>query len=293
MRWTGSDHAASRRLPCTGPSVSRTTDSSRPRHCRSVPAQVCTFRGGPSYAGWPASAPRAPVGDRAAPAPRVGRRADQRPELHHGHRPGGSRRLVLGQRALRQGAFGLRDRGGRELRPGQRAGQDAAHVGVEHDVATAVGEDRDRGSGVVADAGQGDQVVVGRRHLAAVPLHDRGRRGVEPERPARVAEPAPGPDRLARRHRREVGGCRPLLEPGRVHRQHPGDRRLLQHELRHHHRPGAGVGRPPRQVAGVLGVPVEDRLVQGRRGRGTHRPRCYGARCGTTISGRSLSSVAT
>ncbi len=35
----------------TAPSASRTTAISRPRHCRSVPAQVCALRGGPSYAG--------------------------------------------------------------------------------------------------------------------------------------------------------------------------------------------------------------------------------------------------
>ena len=122
------------------------------------------------------------------------------PSSIDGHRPGGG-----GRPRPRAAATSARARsawvtdGGRELRAGQRAREHPAHVGVEHDVAPAVGEGRDRGSGVVADAGEREQVVVGRRHLAAVPLDDRRGRGVQPQRPARVAEAAPGPDRLARR----------------------------------------------------------------------------------------------
>ena len=49
----------------TLPSASRSTAISRPRTCRSVPAQAWPRRGGPSYAGRPASVPGAPVADRA------------------------------------------------------------------------------------------------------------------------------------------------------------------------------------------------------------------------------------
>ena len=46
-----SAHTASRRESCTGPSLSRSTAMSRPRHWRSVPAQAWVRRAGPSYAG--------------------------------------------------------------------------------------------------------------------------------------------------------------------------------------------------------------------------------------------------
>ena len=45
-------------------------------------------------------------------------------------------------------------------------------------------------------------------------------------------------------------------------RQHPGDRRLLEHELRDHHRPRARVRTSPGQVARVLVVPLEDGGVE-------------------------------
>ena len=85
------------RLRCTGPSLSRSTASSRPRHCRSVPAQVCTARGGPSYAGWPAArqAQRSATGQ--SPQRGFAGGADQRAELHDRDRPGGGGRLVVGQ----------------------------------------------------------------------------------------------------------------------------------------------------------------------------------------------------
>ncbi len=71
-------------------------------------------------------------------------------------------------------------------------------------MAAAEGEGGDRAGGVVADARQRDQVVVRRRHLAAVPLHDRGRGGVQPQRASRVAEPSPGAHGLAAGRRRPV-----------------------------------------------------------------------------------------
>ena len=68
------------------------------------------------------------------------------------------------------------------------------------------GEGRDRGGGVVADPGQRQQVRV-RRSGTSPPclLDDRDGRRVQPQRPARVAEPAPGPHRLAGAGRDEVG----------------------------------------------------------------------------------------
>ena len=127
----------------------------------------------------------------------------------------------------------------------------------------AEGEGRDRAGRVVTDARQRDQVVVPGRHLTIVPVHDRRRRRVQPQRPARVAEPAPGPDCLTARRRGK--GCRrrpgghPALEDG----EHPCHRSLLEHELGDHHRPRGGAGAAPGKVARVVGVPVEDRGAAG------------------------------
>ena len=93
-RWTGSAQVASSRCCGTAPSASRTTASSRPRHCRSVPAHVCTLRAGPSYAGWPAArqAHRSAIGQRGQDGFVGG--AHQGAELHHRDRPGRRGRLV-------------------------------------------------------------------------------------------------------------------------------------------------------------------------------------------------------
>ena len=82
-----------------------------------------------------------------------------------------------------------------------------------------------------------------RRHLTAVPLDDRDRRGVQPQGASRVAEPAPGPHRLAGRlAAARSAGRRPASQPLRVDGQHPGHRRLLEHQLADQHRPGGGRG---------------------------------------------------
>src|SRR5690606_16544215 len=108
----------------------------------------------------------------AAGAGRVGRGADQGAELHHGDRPGGGRGLVEGEYAGGELALGLVHRLRGELDSTERAREDATYVRVEDDMAPAIGEGRDRGRGVVADAGEGDQLVVGGRHLAVVLLDD-------------------------------------------------------------------------------------------------------------------------
>ena len=81
-------------------------------------------------------------------------------------------------------------------------------------MAATEGERRDRAGGVVADPGQRDQVVVRRRHLAVVPLHDRRGGGVQAQRAAGVAEPAPRADRLAagRRRRGRRASARSLIQ---------------------------------------------------------------------------------
>ena len=207
-------------------------------------------------------APRAPVGDRAGRAPRLGGGADQRAELHHRDRPGGRGLGVVGQDALGQVALGPGHRRGRELDAGERPREHPAHVGVQHDVPPPVGERRDRGRGVVADARQREQVVVARRHLAAVLLDDRDGRGVQPQRPARVAEPSPGAHRLARRASARSAG----VGHRSSHSSCTGSTRAtgvccsMNSETITDH--GLASDRAPGQVARVLGVPVQDRGVQ-------------------------------
>ncbi len=192
------------------PRVSRSTASSRPRHLP-VGAGVRLHRARrPVVRRASGGDPRAPVGDRARGRTAGLRgRADQRAELHHRDGPAGgavgsSGSSRVGQLALRPG-----HRGRRELDAGHGARQHPAHVGVEHGVPLPVGERRDGRRGVVADAGQRPQRVVRRRHLAVVPFHDRLSGGVQAQRPSRVAEPAPGPDRLAGRLGGEGGRGRP------------------------------------------------------------------------------------
>ena len=218
------------------------TASSRPRHCRSVPAQVCAVRGGPSYAGWPARAPGAQVGDRAVVAARVG--APCRPGRRApSPRPTRSRRSASssGSSLGRHVALGPGDR----RRPGTPR-RCTARASTRRTLVSSTtwrrpkAKRRDRGGGVVADAraapaGRRTTPAPRRRGCSTIAVG----RGVQPQRAARVAEPAPRPDRLAGGLGGQVGRGRPALEPGLVDREHPRDRGLLEHELRDHHRPRA------------------------------------------------------
>ena len=89
---------------------------------------------------------------------------------------------------------------------------------------------------------------------------DRDGSRVQSQRAARVAEPPPLAHRLAGCGVGQRSGRRPAAQPRLVHRQDPGDRRLLQHELADHDRPRGGAGTAPRQVAGV-----RSRTSAGRR----------------------------
>ena len=90
---------------------------------------------------------------------------------------------------------------------------------------------------------------------------------MQPQRAARVAEPAPGPHRLAGGRGRQRLRRRPAIQPGGPRPADPLDRRLLQHELADHHRPRRGARTAPGQIAGVVGVPVRTRptTARGRR----------------------------
>ena len=143
-----------------------------------------------------------------------------------------------------------------------------ADVGVHDRGVQAEGEAGDRRGGVGADAGQVEQLGVAVRHLAAVALAPSRwprRAGAGPGAGSR-AGPRPAPRRRERpRPGRPASGQRAIhsCQTG----SHPGDRRLLEHDLATRRRPRASYRRRARagRAAGA-GVPVGEALVQ-QRGR--------------------------
>ena len=252
---------ARRRRPVT--SLDRSTASSAPRHCRSVPSYVWPRRGGRPRPDARRGARRTGPGPGTARTRRAGG-ADQRAQLHRGHRPASGPAGSSGSYAVGQASSAGSQRRRRAV-PERHPGQHPADVGVQHDCRCPYAKSRwpprcrSRRRAGCAALGE-----VG-RHLAAEPLGDGHRRPVQPQRPARVAQPAPGPDRLAGRRGGQGRRGRPALQPGAPRPADPRHRRLLQHELADHDRPRRGAGPAPGQVAGVLGVPVEDPA--------DHRPR--------------------
>ena len=78
------------------------------------------------------------------------------------------------------------------------------HVGIQHDLPPSVREARHGRRGVAAHARQAEQGRAVGRDLAAEALGDHDRGLVQPQGPAGVAEPAPGPDRFTGRIRRQA-----------------------------------------------------------------------------------------
>jgi len=139
------------------------------------------------------------------------------------------------------------------------AGDDPASVGIDHRVALVVGEDRHRAGGVVADAGQTEQIV----HLAwddpaeAVANLDCG--PMQPQRAARIPKICPLGECFGGRLGGQRGRGGPTVQPGLQMRNYPADWGLLQHELTHQNTPRAEPGTAPRQVARMGGVPRDER----------------------------------
>ena len=186
-RWRSSGQARDiARAPAPDRRRPGRTAISRPRHCRSVPAQA-----------WPA--PRRPVVRRVAggaPGARVarpdsrrtrgdGRGADQRAELHHRDRPGGRRRLVRGSSCGAAAFSATVTAGGGNSAPADQPCQHPAHVGVEHRLPPTEREGEHGRRGVVADA----------RAARAGPR----RRPAPRRRAARVITVAAACSRIARR----------------------------------------------------------------------------------------------
>ena len=205
--------------------------------------------------------PRAHRRHRTAATRRVAHRAHQRAELHRRDAPRRGDARVVRKERDRQLSLRPGERERRERATGRHPAQDATDVGVEDGDALAEGEGPHRRGGVLADAGQGPQVGVGRGHRAVVPLVDQAGGRVQPEGSSGIAEAAPHPHRLAGAVRRQRGRRRPPGQPPDVRRQHPADRRLLQHDLADQHAPGRGVGPAPGQIPRMGVVPAQQRLV--------------------------------
>ena len=207
----------------TGPAAARSTSSSRPRTWRSVPVKRCGRARGPGVRGGAGAQPGAlPASGHSGQRGRAGR-ADQRAQLHQrdaearGARP--ARRAAASATAARSRAVAG---GPGSPCPSDAAGHDPAHVRVDHRHPLPERERRDGPRGVRADAGQ--RRAAPRRRAGTSPPKSsrmRHRAGVQAQRPARVAELAPHPHRLARRGGGQRGRRRPALEPRGVHGPHP------------------------------------------------------------------------
>ena len=149
-----------------------------------------------------------------------------------------------GSRAAAMPALGRRDRTGRGAR--HRRSFARSHAGCSCRARRAVGRTRTRRSLPRCSH-------LPRAAHVAHPGWTAPRRRVvrrspwlrEAQRPTWIAELPPGPNRLARAVGRQRAGRRPPFDPGVEHREDPGDRRLLQHELRDDDPPRPRVG-PPR-----------------------------------------------
>ena len=241
--------------------------------------------------------------DRALVTQWVLGRAHQRAELHHGlvpydrwagaalrhladcgfggvHRLAGIRgfdgitnvRLII----LRKDPAGERPLGRTGRSPArfdseEYARQHPADVGVHHRDAHAEGEAQHRRGGVVADARQRGQLVVGLRKPAVVLLEHHAGALLQPQRPARVAEPPPRGDDLRRGGPRERGDVRPHAHPVSPVRHHPTHLGLLAHHLAHQHAPRRRAPESPRQVAGVGLPPCGQQRPHARHSALAHR----------------------
>ena len=239
-----------------------------------MPANRCGRGTGPSYGGQPASRQAQRVD--APGSPRSAACGPRRPA-----RPAPS--TATPNRAARAGSAGssaataARSRAV-DGRPGvalaeHRAGDHPAHVRVDHRVRAGRRRSEATARAVYAPTpGSASSSSTLGRHHAAVPVHDRLRGLVQPQRPARVAELAPHPDRLAGRRRRAGRPARASAPATPVRGQHPGHRRLLQHDLADQHRPGETPGRRHGRSRAAAGVPVQDRVGEpahpGRVGHG-------------------------
>ena len=181
--------------------------------------------------------PPAPVCQRARSAGGCPRRADERTEFHHrcreSRRPGG----FLRQQQRHLGSVGGGGRLPGLVQAADDPGQHPPDIGVDDRCPGAEREGRDRPRGVLADAGQRQQLLDRIGHDAVMLDRDGGGRRMQPQRPPRVTQALPGPDGGGGGVPGQVGRCRPPGEPALIGRQHPHHRRLLEHHLADQDRP--------------------------------------------------------
>ena len=207
-------------------------------------------RAWPSPAGGPGQPPPAAVGQRARrrPVPRAD--ADQRAQFHHRRREPG-----------RPGRFGAAAAMSISARSAAVAGSRGSSTprttrdSTRRTLVSTTGVRAPNAKAATARAvyspmpGSASSSSTESGTTPPCSIGDRGGGGVQPQRPARVAEPSPGPDRGGG----GVGGqIRRASASGAasrsIHRQHPDHRRLLQHHLADQHRP-----RRRRRVAATAG----------------------------------------
>ena len=144
---------------------------------------------------------------------------------------------------------------------GQRPGHEAAGVGVDEADVVLEGEHEHRSGGVGPDARQGEEGVEVFRKGPAVVGHHGCCTPMEVDGPAVVPEAFPRPHHVSDGRCRAAGRRREPFEergPTGLHPRHLG---LLEHQLRHQHRPGI-TGRPPRQIVpAVVGPPVQEGVL--------------------------------
>ena len=199
--------------------------------------------------------------ERAYVASGGARRADEGPELHRRGVDDRGIRIVVGQDRRHRSEVALARRAGLRA-SADRPREDAARVGVDDGMPVAVGEHGDGTGGVVADPGQGQQIVDIARNDAVVTAVDLDRRAVEPQRASRVAEVRPLRDRCGGRVGGQCGGRRPSGEPRLEVGDDARDGRLLQHELAHERAPRPETGAAPRQIARGPAIPRDERRCE-------------------------------
>ena len=215
------------------------------------------------HAGSPCPTPGAAVLDRAAFAGGRTGRADQRAQLHRRDRPAGRPGRRRWQELGGQRVLGHR-RGGR-----RNATPEATRASTRRTLVSSTTWRCPYAKGrwplpytsrrPAAPADPPDRWAPGRRGLG-----DGLGRSVQPQRPARVAQSAPGANRVARGCGRQVGRGGPAGDPLPPRLQHARHRGLLEHELADHDLPGTDAWPSPGQVASMDVVPPQhpfDRLT--------------------------------
>ena len=196
----------------------------------------------------------APVGQRAAYAERLRRKADGGAQLHD--------RLVevSGTRGGHHLAGGLVD--SLAVRQAEQARIHPPQVAVRCRVAPVKGDAHDRAGGVPPDARQVQQRLVVRRQPAAVAAHHQARRPLQVFGAPVVAEAAP--DAPYGVQGRAVQGLqrRERLHEAVVVWKHGGHLGLLEHGLGDPD--GVGVAASPGQVTLVAVVPAQQRRAHAR-----------------------------